>query len=146
MYGHMNNTVYYALIDSAVNRYLLDRGALQLPTAPAQAPAAAAATTAATGAASPPPPAAPAIGVVVSSGCSFFYSLAYPGSVDVGVRVARVGTSSVVYEAGLFAAGAAAPAAQGHFTHVYVDAVTRRPVAALPARLAAVVRALEEVR
>jgi acyl-CoA thioester hydrolase len=127
VYGHLNNTVYYALIDSAVNRYLLARSALTLPVA---APASPATTSDA------------ALGVVVSSGCVFFHSLAYPGAVDAGVRVARVGTSSVTFEVGLFGAGATTPAAQGHFTHVYVHAGSRRPVARLPAPLAAAVAAL----
>lgn len=129
VYGHLNNTVYYALIDSAVNNYLLARGALTLPAAAPAAPAA-------------PAGAGSALGVVVSSGCVFFHSLAYPGAVDAGVRVARVGTSSVTYEVGLFGAGASSPAAQGHFTHVYVEPLSRRPVARLPAALAAAVAAL----
>ena len=125
MYGHLNNTVYYALIDTAVNRYLLERDALRLPP---HAPGA-------------------AIGVVVASGCTFFSSLAFPGAVAAGVRAVRVGTTSVTYEVGLFDGGvgadaAAAAAAQGFFTHVYVDAATRRPVR-LPAALAAAVKALQ---
>ena len=137
----MNNTIYYALFDAAVNRYLLSAGALPLPGA--------AATAAAAGA--PPPGAAVvdgdgAIGVVVDSGCTFFHSLAFPDEVETALRVARVGASSVRYELGVFRAGAREPAAQGHFTHVYVDATTRRPVAALRGRLAEAVLVLQQAR
>jgi len=134
VYGHLNNTVYYALIDSAVNAYLLQCGALRLPPQlPPQLPPDAGAGAGAASA---------AIGVVVASGCAFFHSLAYPCAVDAGVRVARVGRSSVTYEVGLFSAGAAAPAAQGHFTHVYVHPHSRRPVAHLPEPLARATAAL----
>ena len=134
----MNNTIYYALFDAAVNRYLLSARALPLPGAAAAAGA-------------PPPGAAVvsgdgAIGVVVDSGCTFFHSLAFPDEVETALRVARVGASSVRYELGVFRAGAREPAAQGHFTHVYVDAATRRPVAALRGRLAEAVLALQQAR
>jgi len=116
--------VYYALFDAAVNRYLLSAGALPLPGAAAAAGG--------------------AIGVVVDSGCTFFHSLAFPDEVETALRVARVGASSVRYELGVFRAGASAPAAQGHFTHVYVNAATRRPIAALCGRLAEAVLALQQ--
>lgn len=108
VYGHLNNVVYYSLFDTAVNRLLIDAGALDIH-------------------------AGGVIGLVVETHCNFFESLAFPQRIDAGVRVAQQGRSSVRYEIGLFAEGAATCAARGHFVHVYVDRDTRRPVAELPA-------------
>jgi acyl-CoA thioester hydrolase len=101
-YGHLNNVVYYSLFDTAVNALLIEAGVLDVQHGTP-------------------------IGVVVESGCSYFSSLAFPEPVEVGVRAARVGTTSVRYELGVFATGAEQPAARGHFVHVYVDRATRRP-------------------
>ncbi len=106
-YGHLNNVVYYSLFDTAVNSLLIDAGALDIH-------------------------AGAVIGLVVETHCNFFESLAFPQRIEAGVRVAQQGRSSVRYEIGLFAEGAAACAARGHFVHVYVDRDSRRPVAALP--------------
>lgn len=103
MYGHANNTVYYAWFDTAVNRWLIDRGLLD------------------TGGGDP-------IGLVVETGCRYAASVGFPQRLEVGLAVARLGTSSVTYHLGIFVEGAADAAAEGHFTHVYVDARTRRPV------------------
>ena len=102
-YGHLNNVVYYSLFDTAVNRYLIEAGALDIQRSEV-------------------------IGLVVETHCNFFSSIEYPQSVEVGLRVAHRGTSSVRYELGLFAADAATTSARGHFVHVYVDRTTRRPV------------------
>jgi len=102
VYGHVNNVQYYSFFDTVVNGYLIERGALDI-----------AAST--------------VIGLVVETHCNFFSSLTFPDRVDAGLRVARIGDSSVRYEIGLFAAGAERAAAQGHFVHVYVDRSTRRP-------------------
>jgi acyl-CoA thioester hydrolase len=69
----------------------------------------------------------PAIGLVVETLCRFHRPLSFPGSVDAGLRVARLGASSVRYDIGLFAGGEEAAAATGHFVHVWVDRATRRP-------------------
>jgi len=106
-YGHLNNVVYYSLFDTAVNSLLIEAGALDIH-------------------------AGPVIGLVVETHCNFFESLAFPQRIEAGVRVAQQGRSSVRYEIGLFAEGAATCAARGHFVHVYVDRDSRRPVAALP--------------
>ena len=102
-YGHLNNVVYYSLFDTAVNLHLVGSGALDIERSPV-------------------------IGLVVETHCNYFAPLAFPQTVDAGLRVARLGGSSVRYEIGLFAAGAPLSAAHGHFVHVYVDRVTRRPV------------------
>ena len=116
-YGHVNNVVYYSLFDTAVNRYLIEAGALDIH-------------------------AGAVIGLVVETHCNYFAPIAFPQMVDAGLRVAQVGSSSVRYEIGLFAAGEPLCAARGHFVHVYVDRETRRP-AALPPVL---IQALEGLR
>lgn len=108
VYGHLNNVVYYSLFDTAVNSLLIEAGALDLHGGEV-------------------------IGLVVETHCNFFESLAFPQRIEAGVRVAQQGRSSVRYEIGLFAEGAAQCAARWHFVHVYVDRDSRRPVAELPA-------------
>lgn len=116
LYGHVNNVVYYSYFDTVVNDYLIRHGALDLD----------AGTT---------------IGLVVETHCSYFASLAFPQRIEAGLRVTRLGTTSVRYEVGIFGADSAQPAAQGHFVHVYVDRETRRPVP-LPASLVAALEPL----
>jgi acyl-CoA thioester hydrolase len=107
VYGHLNNVVYYSLFDTAVNSLLIGDGALDIHGGDV-------------------------IGLVVETHCNFFESLAFPQRIEAGVRVASQGRSSVRYEIGLFAEGAATCAARGHFVHVYVDRASRRPVGELP--------------
>jgi acyl-CoA thioester hydrolase len=116
-YGHLNNVVYLSLFDSAVNAELVGAGILDV----------------AHGA---------VIGLVVETGCHFFSSLAFPQAVEAGLAVARIGRSSIAYEIGIFAVGAAETAAHGRFVHVYVDRQTRRPVP-LPDRLLAFAKELQ---
>ena len=115
-YGHLNNTVYYSFFDTAVNRYLIEAGALDVASGPV-------------------------IGLVVETQCNYFSSIEFPHSVEAGLRVAHIGRSSVRYEVGLFAQGQPLTAAKGHFVHVYVGRATRRPVA-LPEKLKSVLEAL----
>ena len=103
-YGHVNNTIYYQWFDSAVNALLVGAGLLDIAHGDP-------------------------IGLVVETGCTYFTPLSFPGEVEVGLSVERLGRSSVTYGIGVFAAGATQPAAQGHFTHVYVGRESRRPVA-----------------
>ncbi len=110
-YGHVNNVVHYSLFDTAVNRYLVQAGALDIH-------------------------AGAVIGLVVETRCHYFESLAFPQTVHAGLRVAHRGRTSVQYELGLFADDAPLAAAVGRFVHVYVDRATRRPVP-LPAALLA---------
>jgi acyl-CoA thioester hydrolase len=116
-YGHLNNVVYYSLFDTAVNRYLVEAGALDIQRGGT-------------------------IGLVVETHCNYFASIEFPQTVEAGIRVAHRGSSSVRYEIGIFAAGAAQCAARGHFIHVYVDRETRRPVP-LPDALLAALEPLE---
>lgn len=103
VYGHVNNVVYYSWFDTAVNAYLIEQGVLDIERSAT-------------------------IGLVVETQCNYFAPLAFPQTVEAGLRVARLGGSSVRYEVGLFAEGAPQTAAAGHFVHVYVDRTTRRPV------------------
>ncbi|WP_250499707.1 thioesterase family protein [Caballeronia sp. GAWG1-5s-s] len=109
VYGHVNNVVYYSYFDTVVNEYLLRHGVLDFT-------------------------AGETIGLVVETRCNYFAPLTFPQRIDAGLRVERLGTSSVRYEVGIFAEGSDEAAAQGHFVHVYVDRVTRKPVL-LPAPL-----------
>ena len=103
VYGHVNNVVYYSWFDTAVNAYLIEQGVLDIERSAT-------------------------IGLVVETQCNYFAPLAFPQTVEAGLRVARLGGSSVRYEVGLFAQGMPHTAAAGHFVHVYVDRATRRPV------------------
>ena len=102
VYGHVNNVVYYSWFDTAVNAYLIEQGALDIHHGET-------------------------IGLVIETQCNYFSPLAFPQTVEAGIRVAKLGTSSVRYEVGLFAQGEPLTAAKGHFIHVYVDKHTRRP-------------------
>jgi acyl-CoA thioester hydrolase len=95
-YGHVNNVQYYSYFDTAVNQFLIARGLLDIH-------------------------ADEVVGMVVDSGCSYFSSVSFPDTVHVGMRVAKLGNSSVRYELAIFRNDEEAPAAAGHFVHVYVD-------------------------
>lgn len=116
VYGHVNNVVYYAFFDTAVNGLLVEAGLLEIGTSPV-------------------------IGLVAETGCRYFAPIAFPDRVTAGLRVARLGRSSVTYEIGLFREDEDAAAAQGFFVHVHVDRDSRRPVA-LPAGLRAFLEGL----
>ncbi len=111
VYGHVNNVVYYSYFDTVVNQYLIEQGALDIEKSPV-------------------------VGLVVETQCNYFASITFPDVVHAGLRVARLGSTSVRYEIGLFRNDDADTAARGHFIHVYVDRQTRRPVD-LPAALRA---------
>ncbi len=102
VYGHVNNTVFYEWFDTAVNRWLVEAELLDIERGDP-------------------------IGLVVETGCSYFAPLSFPGDVEVGIAVERLGTSSVTYRIGVFGKDSADPSAQGHFIHVYVGRDTRRP-------------------
>jgi len=116
-YGHVNNVVYYSWFDTAVNAHLIEQGALDIH-------------------------AGDTIGLVIETQCNYFASVAFPQTVEAGLRVAKIGNSSVRYEVGVFLADEALTAAKGHFVHVYVDRATRRP-APLPQNLRRVLEALQ---
>ncbi len=117
IYGHVNNVVYYAWFDTAVNGHLIAQGALDIHTGEA-------------------------IGLVVETQCQYFSPIAFPQRVTAGLRVGHVGKSSVRYEVGLFADDDERCAAKGHFVHVYVGRDSRRP-AELSVKLLQAVKALQ---
>ena len=116
IYGHVNNVVYYSYFDSAVNAYLIERGGLDIHQGEV-------------------------VGFVVSSSCDYFASIAFPDALEVGLRVGKLGNSSVQYELAIFKAGEAQACAAGRFVHVFVDRASNRPTP-IPAGLR---RALEEL-
>ena len=112
IYGHMNNVVHYSLFDTAVNGWLIEQGVLDIHGGDR-------------------------IGLVVETGCRYFAEMAFPDMITAGLRVARLGSSSVRYEVGLFRNDEETAAAEGFFVHVYVGRATRRPAAlAAPLRQA----------
>ena len=116
VYGHVNNATYYSYFDTAVNRFLLDRGVLDLAGSET-------------------------FGVVVETGCRYFSSIAFPEILEIGVRVAKIGNSSVRYELAIFRREIPEPAATGHLVHVYVDRGSRKPVS-VPGPVRAVLASL----
>lgn len=103
IYGHVNNVNYYSYFDTVVNQYLIERGILDIHRGEV-------------------------VGFVVETSCSYFRPLAFPDTVAAGIRVARVGNSSIRYEVGLFRNDDEEIAAAGHFVHVYVDRASGRSV------------------
>jgi len=101
-YGHVNNAVFYQWFDSAVNAWMIERGLLDIQKG------------------NP-------IALVVETRCSYFAPLEFPEDVEVGLRVAELGRSSIRYRLGIFGEHGNA-AAQGEFVHVVVDRTSRRPV------------------
>ncbi len=102
-YGHVNNVTYYSYFDTAANRYLIEEGGLDLANAEV-------------------------IGVVVNSGCTYKSPVAYPQPIEAGLRVDKLGNSSVQYGLAIFAEGENEARAFGHFVHVFVDRQNQKPV------------------
>ena len=107
VYGHVNNVVYYSYFDTVVNQYLIEQHVLNIE-------------------------ASKVIGLVVETQCQYFASITFPDMVHAGLRVAKLGNSSVCYEIGLFRNEEQTASAQGYFVHVYVDRATRRAISLPP--------------
>lgn len=103
IYGHVNNVIYYSWFDTAVNQFLIVNDALDIEQSPV-------------------------IGLVIETQCNYFAPLAFPDRITIGIRVAKLGNSSVRYEVGVFREDEDEVSAKGHFVHVYVSRDTRRPV------------------
>ena len=110
IYGHMNNVQHYSFFDTLVARFLLAHGVLDLATSPH-------------------------VGLVVETGCRYHAPLAFPDEIMGGLSVSRLGTSSITYALGLFRAEEDQAAADGHFTHVYVERAAQSRTVPLPATL-----------
>jgi len=118
VYGHVNNVVHYLMFDTAVNGWLIEASGTDIRRLPA-------------------------IGVVVETSCRYFAELRFPEVVTAGIRLERLGNTSVIYELALFGERREEPAAVGRFVHVYVDAATRSPVA-VPDEIRGALRLLEK--
>ncbi len=103
VYAHVNNVVYYGWFDTVVNRWLIERGHLDVQRSPV-------------------------VSLVVETGCTYFESVAFPETIEAGLAVARIGSSSIVYAVGIFREGGSEAIAQGRFVHVCVDRATQTPV------------------
>ena len=119
VYGHVNNVVYYGYFDSAVNAYLIEQGGLDIHEGEV-------------------------VGFVVSSSCDYFASIAFPERIEVGLRVAKLGNSSVQYELAIFKQGEEQACAAGRFVHVFVDRASNRPVSIPPALREAMARPIRD--
>ena len=119
VYGHVNNVVYYAYFDTVVNEYLIRSGVLDIEKSSV-------------------------IGLVVETQCRYFAPITFPDAVHAGLRVARLGRSSVRYEIGLFKNDDDSAVAQGHFVHVYVEREGRKATALPQEMRAALERILVE--
>ena len=102
IYGHLNNVIYYELFDTAVNKWLIKNNLIDIKNGSN-------------------------IGLIVQSGCNYFSSFKYPEDIDAGIRVTKIGNSSVRYEVGLFKPNDDLASADGFFIHVYVDRISNKP-------------------
>jgi acyl-CoA thioester hydrolase len=103
-YGHINNVVYYSYFDSVANRYLIEEGGLDINDGQI-------------------------VGYVVQSGCDYHAPASYPEAIEGGLRVDRLGNSSVQYGIAIFRQGEDEALAHGHFVHVFVDRAANKSVA-----------------
>ena len=117
IYGHVNNVTYYSYFDTVVNCFLIAEGGLDIRDGKV-------------------------IGVAVETMCRFNKPIVYPEAIEAGLRVGKLGNSSVRYEIGIFREGEHEAAASGHFVHVFVDRNTNAPVP-IPAPIR---RALERIK
>lgn len=103
VYGHVNNVTYYSYFDTAANTYLIEEGGLNIESSPV-------------------------IAYVVNSSCNYSSGIAYPDKIEAGLRVDRLGNSSVQYGIAIFKKGEEQASAYGHFVHVFVERETGKPV------------------
>ncbi|WP_135467029.1 acyl-CoA thioesterase [Crenalkalicoccus roseus] len=115
VYRHVNNVQYYSFFDTAVARFLLEAGMFGEGTLDLDS--------------------VPSVGLVVETQCRYHAPLAFPDRVAVGLRLGRLGTSSVRYEIGVFRNEEDRACAEGHFVHVYVDRREQSRTVPVPGRL-----------
>lgn len=120
-FGHLNNVAYYNLCDTALGAFhgnigesLVDVDGVQTQN------------------------------VTVDGRCVYFASIFDEDAVDIGVSVARIGTTSMTYQLGLFGRDTTYPKAQAQFTEVLIDKHTLKPMALTPAISAALNRFLRD--
>jgi len=103
VYGHVNNVIYYSYFDTAANRYLIEEGGLDIGDGKI-------------------------VGFVVNSGCEYHAPISYPEPIEAGLRVEKLGNSSVRYGIAIFKDGVERAVAHGHFVHVFVDRQANKSV------------------
>jgi len=101
IYGHVNNVTYYSYFDSAMNTYLIHEGGLDIHNGGV-------------------------VGFVISSSCDYFAPIAFPDAIEVGLRVGKLGNSSVQYELAIFKQGEQQACAAGKVVHVFVERAHNR--------------------
>lgn len=116
IYGHVNNVTYYSFFDTVINEYLIRVGGLDIDDGTI-------------------------VGLAVETFCRFHREITFPETIEAGLRVAKLGNSSVRYEVAIFKAGEDAASASGHFVHVFVDRASRKPVP-IPATMRAAMERL----
>lgn len=102
IYQHVNNVVYYEFFDTVINEYLIRFGGLDIVNGET-------------------------VGYAVETHCQFFKAIQFPDLIEAGLRIKKLGNSSVRYEVGIFKQGDDEPAAIGYFVHVFVERRTNRP-------------------
>ena len=103
IYGHINNITYYSYFDTAVNQYLIENASLNIQDSPI-------------------------IGYVVNSNCNYLSGISFPGIIDVGIVVKKLGKTSVTYEIGIFKDGESKVSAYGEFIHVFVNRSEKKSI------------------
>ncbi|MFD0683533.1 acyl-CoA thioesterase [Actinomadura fibrosa] len=103
VYGHVNNVVHYSLMDTVINEWMIRTAGFD-------------------------PLRSPAIALCVESHCEYKAEVSFPDTIRVGLRIGKLGRSSVRWEVGLVRGSDGTPIAEGHFVHVFVDRESRRPV------------------
>lgn len=104
IYAHVNNAVYYTYFDTIINHYLIMEGGLD-------------------------PASGDHVGFAVETFCRFLAPIAFPETLDVALRIGKLGNSSVRYELAIFKQGQQEPCAVGYFVHVFVNRQTQQPQA-----------------
>lgn len=103
IFGHVNNVTYYSYFDTAVNQYMIENAGFKIHDAPI-------------------------VGFVVHSNCNYLSSIAHPEKIEVGIRVNKLGNSSVTYGVSIFKKGENTASAYGDFVHVFVNRAENKPV------------------
>ncbi|NQW01417.1 MAG: acyl-CoA thioesterase [Rhodospirillales bacterium] len=96
MLGHLNNVVYYRFFEAVVVKFMTDEFKLNWRSDTENAQA-------------------------VESLCRFHRPLSFPDLITAGLRVGRIGTSSITFELALFGPGQETAAATGHVVEVLVN-------------------------
>lgn len=102
VYGHVNNVQYYSFFDTVVNHSLISFKLLDFEKSEI-------------------------IGLVVETSCTYHKPISFPDIIEAGLKVEKIGNSSVKYLIGLFKKEESCVCATGYFVHVYVDRQNRKP-------------------